>query len=551
MPETSTLTRANGECQRSIILDFAVTFALNFAEISRRWLEIFGYHKRRLTTRLKSNRQTANQMKGARLPPPGEEAPRAACISERVTIVGFILYAIFAPHSIAGAEIALAIVAAGWLARLVVTKRTGIKRTPLDLPIWLFLGWTVLSAFLSAEPGISLPKLQSAAVVLLFYLTQSIITRRIAVLVAVLMITSGVAGVLWSAVDLARGRGVLIEELTEESPFHEFQMGAGDAVWRVEETRVSSVEEIDEAIRRKHAGERLPASIIIRGEHGERPGFIVTEEMKARPSPSGIKTSGPTHRFRASGWTRHYETFSETLQILAALALGLTLANIQRRVSRRISYLALAATALLSVGIAFTAMRTVMVALAIGSSVITLRATRGRVRLITVMAIALVLGLGALAIWRTRAPGALMLGDYSSSLRLQVARVGIGRVMLHPVFGHGMDAVKNHWTDWGFPGNEMIHMHSTPLQIAFDRGLPALLFWLWIMIAGWLMAARAEKVFRDSPDANRHGLLLGATGAIVGFFASSLVNYNFGDAEVILVFWWLMGTVVALSAREE
>ena len=114
-----------------------------------------------------------------------------------------------------------------------------------------------------------------------------------------------------------------------------------------------------------------------------------------------------------------------------------------------------------------------------------------------------------------------------------------------------MDAVKNHWTEWGFPGTDMIHLHSTPLQLAFERGLPALLFWLWIIAAGWLMASRAEELFRDFTDANRHGLLLGATGAIAGFFASSLVNYNFGAGEVALVFWWLLGTVVVLSAREE
>ena len=49
---------------------------------------------------------------------------------------------------------------------------------------------------------------------------------------------------------------------------------------------------------------------------------------------------------------------------------------------------------------------------------------------------------------------------------------------------------------------------------------------------------------------NRYSLLLGATGAIAGFFASSLVNYNFGDGEVALVFWWLMGIVVALTISE-
>jgi hypothetical protein len=40
---------------------------------------------------------------------------------------------------------------------------------------------------------------------------------------------------------------------------------------------------------------------------------------------------------------------------------------------------------------------------------------------------------------------------------------------------------------------------------------------------------------------------LGATGGIAGFFASSLVNYNFGAGIVALVFWWLMGVVVVLA----
>ena len=114
-----------------------------------------------------------------------------------------------------------------------------------------------------------------------------------------------------------------------------------------------------------------------------------------------------------------------------------------------------------------------------------------------------------------------------------------------------MDAVKRHWSEWGFPGTTQIHLHSTPLQIAFDRGLPALIFWLWIMVASWQITQRAERLTRDLGDTNRHGVLLGAMGALAGFFASSLVNYNFGDGEVALVFWWLMGVVVVLARDNE
>jgi hypothetical protein len=493
---------------------------------------------------LRGNPQTVGPGKPSR-------TPRLARLSERVALAGFVLYAAFAPHSIAGAELSLVLVGAGWLARLAATGRTGLKRSALDLPVLLFLGWTVLSALLSEEPGVSVPKLQSVLVVLLFYFAQSLLTRRAAFLVAAVMIASGVAGVAASAYDLARGRGVAIAELAPESPFHELQMGAGDAVWRVRGAGVSSVAEIDEAVRRTAAGESLPVSVIIRGEHAER-AVAVTGEAKARASPSGISSDGPTRRFRASGWTRHYETFSETLQILAQLALGLALARALRRgpVGRHFG-LALAAAGLLAAGVALTAMRTVLVALVFGAGVVALRAARGRARLLVLALVVLAAAAGAFSVWRTRDAGALLLEDHSASLRWRVARAGLARVARRPVFGHGMDAVKRHWAEWGFPGTDMIHLHSTPLQVAFDRGLPALAFWLWLMLACWRTAARAERLFRDTGAAGTHGLLLGAAGAVAGFFASSLVNYNFGDAEVVLVFWWLMGTVVALSAEEE
>lgn len=479
---------------------------------------------------------------------------QAARLAERLALIGFLLYAVFAPHSIAGAELSLALVGAGWLMRGLLAGRWGIGRTALDLPIWLFLGWTVASSLLSTEPRISLLKLQSVCVFFLFYLARAMLTKRSAVAVAFLMLASGVAGSLWSLADIARGRGVVIASMASTSPFRGGPLGEGDAVWRLGQRRVNGLEELDDAIRRSGTGERLSVSFISRGEHGEWPGFIVTDELKARPSPSGIESAGRTHRFRASGWTRHYETFCETLQILAQLALGLFLSNLKRRAGRASAILALAAWLLLGVGIILTAMRTVMLALAFGACVVAWRGTRGRARAFVLSGMVLLLIAGALVVRETRATGALMLRDDSSSLRLRVARNGAARIMLRPLFGHGMDAVKNHWSEWGFPGSEMIHLHSTPLQLAFDRGLPALLFWLWMMWTFWRLAARAEARARDSEarareplEANSYGLLLGATGAIAGFFASSLVNYNFGDGEVALVFWWLMGTVVVLA----
>ncbi|MDT5271161.1 MAG: hypothetical protein QOH49_3347 [Acidobacteriota bacterium] len=499
-------------------------------------------------------------------PVPGkpEAAPgRFARTSQGLGLAGFTLYALAAPHSIAVSWIGLSFAILGWLGRTLATRRLGLRRTPLDLPLWLFFAWTALSCFLSEEPRVSVSKLINVSTLLMFYLTQALVTRRAAVWLAALMILSGSAGALWGAGELAVGRGVIVQRLSVDSPLRRATpLREGDAVWRVNEHRVSSVGEIDEAIRRTPPGERVKLSVISRGEHVEWPGAVVSEEMRAATSPSGItEGGGRTHSFRASGWTRHYETFAEVLQIVAQLALGFALAgwvrergkaigetsDEERRARLRV-WLAGAAFAALAAGIALTAMRTTLVAFAFGAGVVAWRAAaRGRQRALVVLAVAVVLGLGALAVWRTRATGALRLGDASASLRLQVARVAIERIPVHPFFGHGMDAVHAHWAEWGFPGSDMLHAHSTPIQLAFDRGLPALLFWLWLMFVFWRLAARAERLWRNTPDACAHGLALGIMGALAGFLASSLVNYNFGDAEVALLVWWMMGTVVVMS----
>ena len=475
---------------------------------------------------------------------------RGASLGQNISILGFILYAVFAPHSIAGAEIALGITGLGWLLRTLATGSLRLRRTKLDLPIWIFAAFTIASSLLSEEPRISIAKLQSVCVLFLFYITQAIVTRRTAIVLVCVMIVSGIAGTLYSVFDLARGRGVIVATINNDSPLRQTHVEAGDAIWRVNGKRVYSTADVDAALKAAPTDKTLAVSIISRGEHVERPGLIVTEKVKQQETPAGITGTERTHRFRASGWTRHYETFSEILQILAQLALGLALAHLRNHGANLRFKLALAASAILALGIVLTAMRTVLVAFAIGVSVILLRAARGKARLLATVALGLVLAFGVFFIWQTRAEDALALRDSSSALRLAVARVGATRILLHPVFGHGMDAVHKHWNEWGFPGDQMLGLHSTPLQLAFDRGLPALLCWLWLMLVFWLTTIRAERQTRDTGDTNSYGMLLGATGAIAGFFASSLVNYNFGDAEVALVFWWLMGIVVVLTTPE-
>lgn len=466
--------------------------------------------------------------------------------SHRTALAGLLLYAAFAPHSVAASAIAIAVAGIGWLMRTVASRRLGLVRTKFDLIILCLLIWTIISSVLSVEPLISIAKVKASWCVFIFYLTRAVLTRRTALLVVVLLIMSGAVGALYSLYDIARGRGVLVSAITSTSPFKSVAVERDDTIWRVGKRRVYSTSDIDEVLHSLAPDSVVSVSIISRGEHVERQG------LKGGPGvDSGIAGGGRTHRFRASGWTRHYETFAELLQMIAQLALGLALAHLRNHGFNRTFRVALPATLLLVVGIVLTAMRTLVFAFIASAFVIAWRSTRLASRVVVTFALFFLLAFGAVVVWQTRAPTALLLGDDSSSLRSQVAKVGLSRILVHPVFGHGMDAMHKHWHEWGFPGNDMLHLHSTPLQLSFDRGLPMLAFWLWLMISFWIYIARAEKIARNQSDTYSYGILLGILGAITGFLTSSLVNYNYGDSEVVMLFWCLMGIALVIGGKQE
>lgn len=469
--------------------------------------------------------------------PTNEYQSPLAKLGQQIALTGLGLYVIFAPHSVAAGAIGVALAGLGWLLRTVRTGRLGLSRSKFDLVILLSLLWTGASAVLSEEPRISIAKLTALWTVFLFYLTRAVLNRRATLVLVGLLIVSGCAGALYSVFDLVRGRGVVVETIGFNSPFHRVGILPGDTIWQINRRRVYSTDDLDDALRRVPANTPVSVGIISRGEQVERTGLVIAQPEMAS---SGIVGSEPNHRFRASGFTRHYQTFAEIMQMIALLALGLALAHLRNHGPNKYFRLAIAAALLLSAGLVLTAMRTVIVAFVIGASLIAWRSLRGVYKIVFTFALFFVLAFGAVVVWQTRDRNSLLLGDPSSSLRLQVARVGLSRILVHPIFGHGMDAMKLHWSEWGFPGKDMLHLHSTPLQLAFDRGLPMLVLWLWMMILFWLTIARAERRGADLSDTNSYGILLGTLGALTGFLVSSLVNYNYGDAEVAMLFWFLM-----------
>jgi O-antigen ligase len=103
----------------------------------------------------------------------------------------------------------------------------------------------------------------------------------------------------------------------------------------------------------------------------------------------------------------------------------------------------------------------------------------------------------------------------------------------NPLTGVGPDMVIQvypHYRDPQAVNQLNPHLHNVPLQIAAERGLPALGVWLWFM--GMLLVDSARR-WRAAPEPS---LPCASLASVVAMLAAGLFEYNFGDSEVLMLF---------------
>ncbi len=117
----------------------------------------------------------------------------------------------------------------------------------------------------------------------------------------------------------------------------------------------------------------------------------------------------------------------------------------------------------------------------------------------------------------------------------RLAMLGEGERMIraHPLTGVGPAMVQRLYAE--YRGNDAVnainpHLHNVPLQIAAERGIPALLAWIWFIVAAtgdlWRRFARSDNKF----------LAAAGLACMTALLVAGLFEYNFGDSEVLMLF---------------
>jgi O-antigen ligase len=241
---------------------------------------------------------------------------------------------------------------------------------------------------------------------------------------------------------------------------------------------------------------------------------------------------------RPRGTLGHYMTYSGLLMVvICATAARLLYAR------RDWVWPALVMPALV-VALALTFTRSAWVGACVGVGLLLLLRDLRLFGLLPVVA-ALFLALAPAAV-TDRAYSMFNLQDPTNRDRLAMVQAGTAIVKRYPLTGVGPNVMPEIYPTFRTAAaveQTPPHLHNVPLQIAAERGLPALAVWCWFVVAA---AVTLWRAFRR--DRARY-LAAAALGALAAALAAGIFEYNFGDSEFLLTLLILL-TLPWAAARE-
>ncbi|HEX3646412.1 MAG TPA: O-antigen ligase family protein [Vicinamibacterales bacterium] len=292
----------------------------------------------------------------------------------------------------------------------------------------------------------------------------------------------------------------------------------------------------------------LLVPLIYRFVNGERPHTLVTVVITcaAVSAVFGIVQYGILHYDnlgqRPQGTLGHWMTYSGLLM----LVIGVAIARVIFGKSDR-TWAALVLPAL-GVAVALTFTRSAWVG---GCAAVALLFSLKDFRLFALLPIlaAIVIAVAPGQITR-RYQSMFNLNDPTVRDRYTMLHIGERMIRAHPLTGVGPNMVQRLYVS--YKGSDSLvgpdgvthinpHLHDDFLQIAAERGLPALALWLWFIVT---LMRDLWKRFQEG----QRELAATAMAAVVALLTAGLFEYNFGDSEVLMLFLTIV-TLPAAAAR--
>jgi O-antigen ligase len=184
----------------------------------------------------------------------------------------------------------------------------------------------------------------------------------------------------------------------------------------------------------------------------------------------------------------------------------------------------------------------------------TLLAVRSKRLLFALPVLLILVAIAAPASIRERAMSSFDSTFPANQDRIAMLEAGVAMVKDHPIFGVGMNMVPREYLKYrtsrardsagAVEPETRSHLHNVPMQIAAERGLPALAIWIWFVLAA---GAGLWKLLRHGRTQTVAGAGL---AALIAMVVAGLFEHNFGDSEFLILLLGLLTLPFASEATD-
>ena len=546
-------TSAKQALRNEIGSNVGLRFQIHCISISRRCTTNIGYEVN-VEPPMPSQQQAPTDMapNGLRAGPSafnGGSARGVAHILDGAIFLFLCLFAILLPHSIKGSQHAWQLAFVLWLVKLAVTRTRPIPQ-PLSAPLLAYVTLSGISTALSPDPALSWDRMKIVCLLLVGIVFAQNLRRLKQVRTLVfLLILSGLAAAGFTFWQYSYGVGVGILRMQAAAPlYHSAHLHHQDIITRINGQKVHTPDGLVEAVLAAPTGTMLRVDYVRGFPFHPGVSFLTREQMIA----SGLGT--PALQFvrgkplKAQGTLGHYVFFAEMVMQIGCMAWAMLLCADPRKQGVRL-LLAIAFVALAG-ALFLTETRAALAGLAFGSFVAVLMLTGKRSRLWASVVLLLFVLTSAMWVYHTRGAQALGGNDPGTHFRTMMWEDGLRLIRQHPWFGVGMETIRTHWKEWDIRAfsffHDESHFHNDMIQIAVERGLPALAAWLWFVVAYIVLLLRLIRRART-----RSRFLTGAATGVLASFAAfqltALVHYDLGIESVAMILFFYFGLAIAMD----
>lgn len=136
--------------------------------------------------------------------------------------------------------------------------------------------------------------------------------------------------------------------------------------------------------------------------------------------------------------------------------------------------------------------------------------------------------------------------------RLNMWQSGIKMIKDRPLIGFGDIDLGKIYQRYKLPGakENVGHLHNNFVHIGAILGIPGIIVLLSLMIIAFI---KELQIYLKMPkdDWFKQGVALGSIAILVGFNINGLFDWNFGDAETVMLLWFSIGICFALPLLDK